>query len=233
MSSSMLLINPRRRRKAPAKRKTTARRRVRRATTVTVRANPVRRRRRRSNPISTVRRRVMRRSSNPVAVRRRRRNPIGLSSGSLMAILKSAAVGGAGAIAVDLAMGQVAKYLPASMARTPGKVGLYDVAKIGVTVLLGKFLSKPTRGLSQKMAQGSLTVQAHQLLSQFVPTGTMPLGYYSPAAVSRLSQRIGPNGVGAYTRPGATPLLNQYVRPGASPLLNGGATARKEGVRYR
>ena len=230
--AEMLLINPRKRRRAAPKRKrTTARRRVRRSNPVTVITAPrrVRRRvmRRRSNPIGYARRRVM--------GRRRRRNPIGMGSGSsIMAMLKNAAIGGAGAIAVDLAMGQVNKFLPATFAKTPGKVGAYEVAKVAVTIMLGKLLSKPTRGLSQKMAAGSLTVQAHQLLSQVVPTGAMPLGYYSPASIANVSQRIGPNRIGRYTQPGATPLLNgvgRYTQPGASPLLNG--AAMREGVRFR
>ncbi len=152
-----------------------------------------------------------------------------------MTMLKGAAVGGAGAIAMDVAMGQIAKFLPASMMKTPGKVGLYDVVKIGATVMLGKFLSKPTRGLSLKMAQGSLVVQARDIIAQFVPTGSMPLGYYSPAAISQMSQRIGPNGIGKYTRPGATPLLGQYTAPGRTPLLNGArgrSVAAREGVLY-
>lgn len=225
--AEMLLINPRKRRRAAPKRakRTSARRRVRRSNPVTVISRaPARRRRvmRRRNPIGAVRR----------VMRRRRRNPIGLGSGSsIMAMLKSAAIGGAGAIAVDLAMGQMAKFLPASMAKTPGKVGVYEVVKVAATIALGKLLSKPTRGLSQKMAAGSLTVQAHQLLSSVVPTGSMPLGYYSPAAISNMSQRIGPNRVGRYTAPGQTPLLSRYTQPGQSPLLNG--AAYREGVRYK
>jgi len=229
--AEMLLINPRKRRRAAPKRakRTTARRRARRSNPVTVITAP-----------RTARRRVMRRRSNPIGyarrrVMRRRRNPIGTGGGSsIMAMLKNAAIGGAGAIAVDLAMGQINKFLPASFAKTPGKVGAYEVAKVAVTIMLGKFLSKPTRGLSQKMAAGSLTVQAHQLLASVVPTGTMPLGYYSPASIANVSQRIGPNRIGRYTQPGATPLLNgvgRYTQPGASPLLNG--AAMREGVRFR
>jgi len=227
--AEMLLINPRKRRRAaPKKRRAATTRRRRRNPVTVIAAAPTRRRvvrRRRSNPIGSVRR----------VMRRRRRNPIGLGSGgSIMNMLKAAAVGGAGAIAVDLAMGQIAKFLPVSMAKVPGKVGTYELAKIAVTIALGKFLSRPTRGLSQKMAAGSLTVQAHQLLSSVVPVGTMPLGYYSPAAIANASMRTGPNRVGRYTAPGQTPLLNgvsRYTAPGASPLLNG--ASQREGVRFR
>lgn len=228
--AEMLLINPRKRRRAaPKKRRASStRRRRRNPVTVITRAAPVRRRRvarRRANPIRSVRR----------VMRRRRRNPIGLGSGgSIMTMLKSAAVGGAGAIAVDLAMGQINKFLPASMMKTPGKPGVYEIVKVAATIALGKMLSKPTRGLSQKMAAGSLVVQAHELLKQFVPTGSMPLGYYSPASIANVSQRIGPNRLSRYTAPGATPLLNgvgRYTQPGASPLLNG--AAQREGVRFR
>lgn len=225
--AQMLLINPKKRaRRRPAKRKTAvARRRVRRSNPITVLSAPRRRRARRA-AVGAYRkvRRVM----------RRRRNPISTGGSSIMAMLKSAVVGGAGAITMDLAMGQINKFLPASMAKVPGKVGVYEVAKVAATIALGKLLSKPTRGLSQKMAQGSLIVQAHQLMAAVVPTGTMPLGYYSPAAVANMSQRVGPNGVRGYTRPGASPLLSAYTTPGASPLLNRGpAAAQREGVRFR
>lgn len=230
--AEMLLINPRKRRRAAATR--TKRKAVRRRRNpVSARAVVMAPRRRRRNPVAAYKRR-----RNPITARRRRRNPIGLGGGSsLMAMLKGAAIGGAGAVAVDVVMGQVGKFLPASMMKTPGKVGLYDVVKFGVTVLAGKALSRSTRGLSMKMAQGAAVVQAYQVMQQFVGKAGMPLGYYSPAGIiAQGNNRLNPirpaAGLNAYTKPGVTPMLSRYTSPGASQLLN--ARARTpQGVAFR
>ena len=252
--SQMLLLNPRKR----ARRAKSSARKTRRAG-ARRRRNPVPAglarymARRGSRTISRVRR--VRRRRNPVALAsvgrvsrarrytRRRRNPISLggTGRSMMAMLKTALIGGAGAVAVDVAMGQVNRFLPAALQRTPGRIGVGDAVKAVLTVFMGKMLAKPTRGLSNQMAQGALIVQAHQLIAGFVPAG-MTLGYMSPARIVQGQQRVGPNrsrggAVGAYLRPGSTPMLNgtgAYSRPGVSPLLSGvrGATSaqQREGV---
>lgn len=205
--AEMLLINPRRRRKTRKAASTTTRRR--RVTT---------RRKRISNPIGKpLARRVMRRR-NPIARMRRRRNPIGgrMGTGMLMAAIREAFVGGAGSVAVDLAMGQINRFLPATLKVTPGSIGAGDAVKALITVTLGHFLARPTRGLSRKMAQGALTVQAANLMRGFVPA-TMTLGYASPAMIAQGTNRVGPN-MGAYV-PG-TPLLNAYMKPGPTALLS-------------
>lgn len=226
--AEMLLLNPRKRARRAAKKSRKSSRRRNPVPAGLARFMAAKRKRR----ISAAPRRA-RRSRNPVAlsrvsrvVRRRRRNPISLggSGRSMLAMIKSAMVGGAGAVAVDVAMGQLNRFLPATLQRTPGKVGIGDAVKAAITVVLGRLLAKPTRGLSQQMAQGALTVQAHQLLAGFVPA-SMTLGYGVPARVVNMSNRVGPirNGnpaVGAYTRPGATPLLSAYLRPGSTPMLN-------------
>lgn len=228
--AEMLLINPRRRRKA--RRASTTTRRARRVATVARRrrrnpiaaapAAPVRRRR---NPIARVRRRVM---------SRRRRNPIGLggAGGSMMNMIRDAVIGGAGAVAFDAAFGQINKYLPASVQAVPGTVGAGDGVKAILTVIIGKVLSKPTKGLSVKAAQASLTVQAHGIIKSFVPA-TVPLAYYSPARVAAGTNRVGPirQGVNAYTRGNGTPLLSAYTAPNVTPLLNG--ARQREGVAVR
>jgi hypothetical protein len=215
--AEMLLINPRRRRKArranPVRkaRRTTARRR--RSNPIAVAAAP--RRSRRRNPIARARRRVM---------SRRRRIPISLGGGaSMMNLVKDALIGGAGAVAFDAAFGQINKYLPASVQTTPGVVGVGDGVKAIITVLLGKALAKPTKGLSVKAAQASLVVQAHGIIKSFVPS-SVPLAYYSPARVAQGTNRVGPlrQGVNAYTRPnGGSPLLSAYMPANVTPLLNG------------
>lgn len=207
--AEMLLINPRRRRKARRANPVAKRRRVtarRKRNPMPAVAAPVfARRRRRMNPLA--RRRVM----------RRRRNPIGgrMGTGMLMSAIREAFVGGAGSVAVDLAMGQINKYLPATFKTVPGSVGAGDAVKALITVMLGHYLSGPTRGLSRKMAQGALTVQAANIVKSFVPA-TMAMGYASPARIVPGVNTVGPN-MGAYT--GGTPLLNAYTKPNVTPLL--------------
>ena len=196
---------------------------------VSLQVNPARRRRRvarRANPVSVLR-------------RRRRRNPIGLGGignvFSYINLIKDGAIGGAGAVAVDLAMGYITPQLPASMRRVPGQVGLGDAVKAVLTVALGKLLSRPTKGLSLTAAKGSLVVQAHGLFAQMLPS-TMQLGYAVPARVVPMSNRIGPNRteLARYTRPNVTPLLSRYTRPGGmTPLLSGreSAMARESVIR--
>jgi len=227
--AELLLINPRKRRATKAKAKRTR-----------VRA-------RRRNPIATVAKAPVRRRRNPIGLRRvksvrRRRNPIGggMKMGGIVSQLKLAALGGAGAFAVDMAMGYVEGYLPANMRNSTTSVNTYDALKVAATVALGEVLNKPTKGLSRKMAGGALTVQAYYILSKLVPTGTFGLagvGYASPANIVRGTNRVGPNmsRMAAYT-PGAPQLLSAYQRPGgATSMLNGQASQlrAREGVKFR
>ncbi|NBW68808.1 MAG: hypothetical protein EBR47_09040 [Betaproteobacteria bacterium] len=216
--AEMLLINPRRRRANPKRRRhnplaTVARRRRRNPLAAVARRrkrNPMPMVRRRSNPIGLARRRVMRRH-NPIYGR--------MNTGMLMAAIREAFVGGAGSIAVDLAMGQINKFLPANLQSNPMATGIGagDAVKALATVLLGHFLAGPTRGLSRKMAMGALTVQSANIMRKVLPLGTMPLGYASPARIVRGSNTVGPN-MGAYTQ--GSPLLNAYTKPNVTPLLS-------------
>ena len=230
--AEMLLINPRRRRKT-AKRATAKRRVIRR-----------------KNPVSVSKTRsIGLRRRNPIGlgrVHRRRRNPIGgLRKTAIMGEIKSALLGGAGAVAIDVLMGQLNAYIPASLRRTPGKLGVGDLVKLGITVLAGQILSKPTRGLSKKMALGALTVQARDVMASLVPA-SMSLGYASPARIVRGQQRVGPlmQNMGAYipNRKGTavfggngSPVLAAYNSPGRnrSLNLNGGALNREGVSNYR
>lgn len=233
--SEMLLVNPRRRRKAAA----SSKRRARRASPRR-RRNPIggrrgsmkisglSRHRRRRNPINNLR----------VGRSRRRRNPIslgGLSGKSLMQMFKDAAIGGAGAIGMDVIMGQVNGFLPVTFQTQKTVIGVGDAVKAGLTALLGTLGRKATKGLSMKLAAGALTVQAYELMSSLVPS-TLTLGYASPARIVNGSARVGPTRSGmlqAYQRAGGrSPLLNQYLPPGRTPLLNGGrmSAQQREGV---
>ena len=222
--AEMLLINPRKR----GTRKATKRRVVRRKNPVTAmvrrRRNPLAAMRRRRNPLAAARR-------NPLArMRARRRNPIGgAMMGNYMTQIREAVIGGAGALGMDLVYGQINSFLPAALKRVPGSIGAGDAVKAVITVALGGLLSKPTRGLSDKAARASLTIQAYDIMKSFVPSG-MTIGYASPALIAQGTNRVGPirRGMNAYTN--GTPLLNAYMSPGKTALLSGarsreGATA--------
>jgi hypothetical protein len=236
--AQMLLLNPAKRRRA---RKGSPKRR--RATTA---------RRRRRNPVSVVTvapRRVVRRAArrrNPAprvirrAIRGRRRNPIslGMNGRTIASMLKEALIGGAGALAMDAAMGQVNGFLPATLQRVPGQPGVGDAVKALLTIVLSRALAKPTKGLSVQAGKGALVVQAYGLLAGFMPAG-VTMGYAVPGQVVQGQSRVSPNRLARYTQPGVTPLIAsqmaRYTAPGVSPML-GGTRERamtREGVRYR
>lgn len=157
----------------------------------------------------------------------RRRNPINLGGrgrgilGAFMGQVKTAAVQGVGAVAVDFAYGQVSRFLPAMLQRTPGRVGLGDAVKMLFAVALGEALAKPTRGMSRAAATGSLTVQISDIARSFMPAGS--LGYYVPAPVVNKNVRVGPNARGPVMLPAparGNPALSAYTRPGFSPSLS-------------
>lgn len=230
--AEMLLINPRRRKARKARKAPSAAQRRARAAFAA-------RARRRRNPVAAAPKRAMRRR-NPISASikratRRRRNPISMGSmtSGYMGMIKAAVVQGAGAVAMDVAFGQINRYLPASMVKVPGAVGVGDAVKAVLTVALGKALNKATRGLSMKAAQGSLTVQARDLIASFVPA-SMPLGYYATGKVIQGTSRIGPNSrgsVGQYMPAGQSALLNRYAPPGATALLNGSGMQRSALIR--
>lgn len=220
--------------KRRAARKTTGAKRRRIVARTTVMANPAPRRRRRAA-----------RRSNPAAmVRRRRRNPISLGGrgmGGLLGPMKEAAIQGAGAVAFDIGFGYLNAYLPASLQRTPGRVGVGDAVKAVITVVAGNFLGKYTKGMSRKAAVGALTIQARDIVASMLPASAgavAGLGYAVPGRLVNMSARVNPNrtALNAYI-PGRPPLLNAYMQPGQTALLNGngraGSAGQREGVRFR
>lgn len=231
--SQVLLINPRKRGRKTAKR--------RKAPSAAQRANWARfaamaRRKsagsRARNPIKAHKRRRVARRRNPImayARRRstRRRNPIGRSMGgglmnfrSYIAPIKDAAVMGAGAVAVDVAFGYINRYLPMSMQVVPGTVGAGDAVKAVLTVALGKLLSGPTRGLSQKAAMGSLVVQMRDITMKVLPPSvTGQVGFYNAGRVVNRSTRVtGNTRADAVGQGHVSGGIAQYVS-GQSPLL--------------
>lgn len=173
----LLLVNPKRRtRRKSRKTASPAQRRARAAFAARARAkNPIRRRARAAsapavrtlrNPIRSVRRHVA----------RRRRNPIGGFAGTAIDMVKDAAIGGAGAIAVDMVAGQVKSMLPLSLQTGNG----YMAAKAALTVGLGILSRRMIGSVGMAAARGALTVQAYTAMKPYVPA-SMPLGYLAPS----------------------------------------------------
>ena len=235
--AEILLLNPKgrtnmaKRRRSPAQRAAT-----RKMLAANKRRSPRRARRANPAPRRSVTVRRARRRNPALRAYRRRRNPIGgLRMSGIMGTLKEAAVQGAGAVAMDWIFGKVNAYLPASMQRTPGQIGVGDAVRMLLTIVIGKALAKPTRGLSNKAAIGSLTVQFRDITAGLLPAGTLSgVGYAVPGRIANFSNRVGPNRarMAAYVGAGNSPLLNAYTSPGVTPLLSGSAAAR-EGVRFR
>jgi hypothetical protein len=239
--ADMLLINPshrpsRRKARKPA---SAAQLRARAAFAAAARSrskNPAKRRpARRAAAHAAPRRSARRRNPIHATARRhtrRRRNPIGLGGGmrGIVGQLKHALIGGAGAVGMDIVMGQLNRFMPAALKSDPSTVGVGDAVKAVATVLLGQLLRKPTRGLSTQLAAGALTVQAADILRSFVPAG-MQVAYYAPARIVRGSPRIGPNmqniapGMARYLLPNAT------ARPAS--VLHGVGATRNSQLRVR
>lgn len=246
--AELLLLNPRRRRRVARRNPVRARRRARRrnpiARKVVLRRPLNPRMRGMAAPNPRKRRRARRRNPVAVAMRRNRRlyNPSRLGSArGWMKMLTDAAIGAAGAAAVNFGWNKIQSNLPSTLQTSPASVGAGDAVKAAATVILGMLLNKATRGASIKAASGALTVQMFAALQKSAPT--LGIGFYSPAQIVQGSQRIGPNkaitgnGAGAqsmrrYTAPGETMLLSRYMQPGRTPLLSGGLSMQeREGNR--
>lgn len=183
----LLLVNPGKRpSKRRSKRASPAQKRARAAFAAAARArskNPVRRHKRRAASVS--RAPVIRRKRNPIRARsRRQRNPINLRgfAGSVMGDVKDAAIGGAGAVAVDILAGYGKTYLPTSL-----QSGIqYSAVKALATVALGMVARKFIGPMGSSMARGALTVQAYGIMLPYVPAGIKAsggLGYLSPSGL--------------------------------------------------
>lgn len=219
----MLLGNPRRRRRkagsrkrsrrghrrmsakqlkffGPRKRRAPSRRRARRSVPAAMFANPTRRRR--SRRAASSRRRYRR---NPISFSGIRAGAVRLSASSIIGAVKGAAVGGVGAVGVDIAMGYASRVLPASLAgRYNAQGGMnagYYIAKSALAIFLGvagaKVLPGKLKSVAAKMTEGSLTVQAYEILRAMVPASVM-LGYYNPARVTAGAGFLGKGRMGAY-----------------------------------
>lgn len=127
------------------------------------------------------------------AARRGGRILRGFSTGSVVPMVKSAGIGAAGAIGVDIAMGYATRVLPASVASPVAADGGmnygYYATKGALAIalgVLGRRVISPS--LASKMAEGSLTVTLYNAAKGFIPTGSVPMsgmGYPSSAMIAR------------------------------------------------
>jgi hypothetical protein len=161
-------------------------------------------------------RRFVRRSRRTFRALHRRYS--GGMMGSAVGILKAGAIGGIGAVSVDILMSYTKPFLPASMQSpvnpdSSANFGYFG-AKAALAVALGTFGRRlPVVGrFAGQMAEGAMTVLAYQLIRPMVPA-TM-LGYMNPAPTVR--------GTGAYVSGGGSagqPRIGAYasvpVRSGA------------------
>lgn len=226
--NEVLVVNPRmkRNRKGQFVRRVHARRR-----NPVAAANP--RRRRRRNPIGTVAALAAnprrRRRRNPVAAlaanprRKRRRNPVSLASfrpTSIFAQLVPAAIGGAGALALDIALSKIPQ--PAFLDNPAGRFGFRTVGAIALGMIAG--FIKPSIG--RQVTAGALTVVAYQTIRDVVqkvaPSITVNgymddnMGYVDPAP------RLEGSGMGAYMNRAAAQPMGAYMQPDAGAMGNYG-----------
>lgn len=139
--ASLMLVNPRKRRKSSATKK---------------------------RPSSIKRRRSV--AAKP-ARRKYRRNPIGgTGSTSIMSQVKNAAVGAAGAVAVDVVMSKLP--LPVNMQTGIGRSAVQGLVSLGIGMAVAKFGKNKKLGLN--LAEGGLTIALHGVMkgavNKAVPT---------------------------------------------------------------
>lgn len=224
------LVNPRKRTRA--RRKASAARRKASPAQLAARARfaamararsaaPKRRRARsrvRANPAPT----RARRSHRKAVHRSIRRNPI--SRGSLTKIvtqsLTDAAIAGAGGVAIDIAMAQALKVLPESArsrSTLEGNINwLYYGSKAALAIAAGivgtKYTHGKTRELIAKGVQGSLGIQAYEIIRATMPADLIQMAYYAPAVVAQNAGRLGN---GSQPTGQNTARLAYYARPRA------------------
>jgi hypothetical protein len=182
MTAKQLMYFGKRRHRRHTRVRVRARRRSR---TIIMASNPIRRHRRRGRALARIRRRFRR---NPINGAR-----IHATTSSITRAITGAATGAAGAIVVDVLMGQASRFLPATMtARYNAQGGMnvpyYGVKlglALGVGILGAQFLPGRMKGMAAKFAEGSLVVQGYEILRSFVPPSIL-LGYYNPATVASL-----------------------------------------------
>lgn len=183
-----IAANPRKRRKT-ARRSAAQRAATRRmlAANRATQHNPKKRRRARKAAAAPVRRSARR---SIARARRRISSATRGMGGGAVNLIKAGAIGAGGALVVDVAQGFVNGFLPASMntkLNPDGTMNYLNYAVKGaLAVGLAHFGSKVVSSeTAKRMAVGSMTVMAYELLRPFavsVLPASMGLGWYSPGA---------------------------------------------------
>lgn len=124
-----------------------------------------------------------------------RRNPISVGSAraalanpsvrAVSSIALNAAIGAAGAIGVDAIMGQASRILPASATArysdaggiNPIYYGVKSLVAIGLGIAGVKFAPAALKNASARVAEGSLTVQAYEVMRAVIPPEVVALGF--------------------------------------------------------
>lgn len=126
-------------------------------------ARAARRTQRAANPAPAVRKRTRRTSKRDAStagrtLRRRRSNPVGGVGGFIKNTMMPSAVGGAGALALDLVMNMLP--LPPAMKSGPMRPVVKVVGAIGLGMLASKMASRQVGG---QVAAGALTVTLYDM----------------------------------------------------------------------
>lgn len=196
MGAEILLLkgNPSRRksRKRRSSAQRAATRRMLAANRSRFHSNPRKRRKSRKASVAAapVKRRSSRRSSyRKVSRRRSSGRSFGGSSG-IVNLLKTGAIMGGGALAVDVGMGFLAKSSPGSAMFTPinadGSMNYTYIATKGALIwALGKYGTRVTK-YAPTMAAGAAAVLAAQVLRSFIPADSgIPMGYFNPGRIAQ------------------------------------------------
>lgn len=178
MSLLQLISNPARRRGRSKKRSGAKRRSTTHLRKFQFKSNP--RRRRQLGFVSAPSRRRL------ASVR----SGIALNAKSIGNALMNGAIAGAGAIAVDLAMGQANKILPLSATSrftADGKINVsYYGAKGAIALAAGlagqAFLPSGMKRYAITAAEGALAVMSYEIMKTAIPS-EWALGYFNPAPV--------------------------------------------------
>ncbi len=222
--SQLLLINPRRRRKHRVRAR--KRRGARRMTAKQLkyfgpRKRRVSRSRRRSAPafLANPRKRKYRRRGRSVSRSARRiGGQIRASFGGITSSLKTGVTGGAGAVVVDMAMGQAAQYLPATLTSRYSADGTlnysYYATKAALAIGLGivgqRYLPGNMKRLAATGAEGALVVMSYEILRSVLPAN-LTMGYFNPAIVT---QSGNVTSMGKYLS--QRPCMGKYLQGSAS-----------------
>lgn len=227
MSQMLLLGNPRKRRsrRKSAKRRTHSKRRM---TAKQLQYFGPRKRRssartHRRSRRSSARREVVVVNPSRRARRygRRARAELGSLRTGAMSLAKTGFSLGLGAVAVDVGYGMLGSFLPASVTSkvdaTTGNVNwLYYVTKGAIALGIGVYGRRVIPGnFAARMAEGSFTVMAYELIRGMIPAGAVPLGYFNPAPVLPMQNPnaiVSSTGMAAYNRLG----VFQATGPGAA-----------------